>query len=50
MHVCVGKPFWEKANVAHKIELKIGAAAESLEKLLEVGTLKTETCFHENQC
>ncbi|MFI4862355.1 MAG: O-methyltransferase [Phycisphaerales bacterium JB063] len=29
----VGKPFWEQAGVAHKIELKIGPALESLKSL-----------------
>ncbi len=31
----VGRPFWEKAGVAHKIELKIGPAADTLRALPE---------------
>ena len=40
-----GKPYWQKAGVAHKIDLKIGAAAESLEKLLEVRTSAFTQCL-----
>ena len=31
----IGKPYWEKAGVAHKIELKIGPAADTLRALPE---------------
>lgn len=34
---CAGKPYWEKAGVAKKIDLQIGPAAASLERLLKVG-------------
>jgi predicted O-methyltransferase YrrM len=29
----IGKPYWEKAGVAHKIELRLGPAAETLRAL-----------------
>lgn len=31
----VGRPFWEEAGVAHKIDLRLGPAVESLDALLE---------------
>ena len=31
-----GKPYWQRARVADKIHLRIGSAADSLAKLLEV--------------
>lgn len=34
-----GKPFWEAAGVAGKIDLRIGPAAHSLEELLQVNDL-----------
>jgi len=33
----VGKPFWEQAGQAHKIELRLGPAVESLDGLLAQG-------------
>lgn len=33
----IGKPFWEKAGVAHKIDLKIAPALESLDALIANG-------------
>lgn len=33
----VGKPFWEQAGQAHKIELRLGPAVESLDSLLAQG-------------
>lgn len=35
--VSIGKPYWEKAGVDKKIDLRLGPAAESLQKLLEEG-------------
>ena len=37
----VGKPFWEKAGVANKIDLRIAPAADSLDKLVEEGLANT---------
>ena len=37
----VGRPFWEEAGVAGKIELRLGPAVESTEKLIEEGQAGT---------
>lgn len=42
----VGKPYWEKAGVAKKIDLQIGPAAASLERLLkELGPSSADLAF-----
>ena len=33
----IGKPFWKEAGVAHKIDLQIGPAIETLQHLLDEG-------------
>jgi len=33
----IGKPFWAQAGVAHKIDVRIGPATDTLEKLLNEG-------------
>lgn len=35
--VSIGKPFWEKAGVRDRIQLRLGPAAESLQNLLDEG-------------
>jgi caffeoyl-CoA O-methyltransferase len=37
----IGKPYWEEAGVAHKIDLHIGPGTETLEKLLAEGHANT---------
>lgn len=36
-YTSVGKPFWEEAGVAHKIDLRIGPAIDSLDALIADG-------------
>jgi caffeoyl-CoA O-methyltransferase len=33
----IGKPFWDRAGVAHKIDLRIAPAADSLAELMKAG-------------
>ena len=35
--VAMGQPFWERAGVAHKIDLRIGPALDTLQELLDAG-------------
>lgn len=37
----IGKPFWERAGVAHKIDLRIAPALESLDAMVENGECGT---------
>jgi caffeoyl-CoA O-methyltransferase len=37
----IAKPFWEKAGVANKIDLKLGPALETLQNLLDNGEANT---------
>src|SRR5688572_30265167 len=37
----IGRRYWEKAGVAHKIELKIAPALETLDELLKRGAAET---------
>jgi predicted O-methyltransferase YrrM len=36
-YAALGKPFWEQANVQHKIDLRIGMASDTLQALLREG-------------
>ena len=36
-YTAIGKPFWEEAGVADRIELRLGAASETLAALLDEG-------------
>jgi predicted O-methyltransferase YrrM len=37
----IGKPFWEEAGVSHKIDLVIGSAVESMDRLIADGQAGT---------
>lgn len=37
----VGKPFWKEAGVDHKIDLRIGPAADTLQKMIDAGEAGT---------
>ena len=37
----IAKEFWKKANVSHKVELKLGPAAETLQSLISRGENET---------
>jgi len=41
---CTGKPFWEKAGVTGKIDLRIAPAVDTMEALLKVRTLQLSLC------
>lgn len=37
----IGKPFWQQANVAHKIDLRLAPARETLRQLVDTGEVNT---------
>ncbi len=37
----IGKPFWQQANVAHKIDLRLAPARETLQQLVDTGEVNT---------
>lgn len=41
----IGKPYWEKAQVAHKIDLRIAPALDSLQKMLETDKFSYDFAF-----
>ncbi len=41
---CAGKPFWEKAGVTGKIDLRIAPAVDTMEALLKVRAVQLSLC------
>lgn len=36
-YTAIGRPYWERAGVAHKIDLRLGPAAQTLDELIRAG-------------